>query len=150
MGKSRPPANTENLRTVTGLIAVVTGIGAVVALAIVTVSFLGGSNKESIVAVTSSAFGIVSATVTAYLGIKASANHAAAASESAGEKQKEAAVAENEVRVKKSKVDRLNDEIDAREKKGEIASNLAKELRDASVAAEEEARRTDPPKGGGV
>jgi len=65
MGKSRPPANTENLRTVTGLIAVVTGIGAVVALAIVTVSFLGGSNKESIVAVTSSAFGIVSATVTA-------------------------------------------------------------------------------------
>jgi len=150
MGKSRPPANTENLRTVTGLIAVVTGIGAVVALAIVTVSFLGGSNKESIVAVTSSAFGIVSATVTAYLGIKASANHAAAASESAGEKQKEAAVAENEVRVKKSKVDRLNDEIDDREMKGEIASKLAKELRDASVAAEEEARRTDPPKGGGV
>jgi len=54
------------------------------------------------------------------------------------------------VRVKKSKVDRLNDEIDDREKKGEIASKLAKELRDASVAAEEEARRTDPPKGGGV
>jgi uncharacterized protein YlxW (UPF0749 family) len=148
MGKRRQPMNTDNLRTVTGLIAVVAGVGAVIALAIVTVSFLGSGNKDSIVAVTSSAFGIVSATVTAYLGIKATANSAHKTSEEAGEKQKEAAVAQNEVRVKKSKVDRLNEEIDEREKKGEISQKLASELRSSSVKAEEEARRTDPPPGG--
>ncbi|HET7509917.1 MAG TPA: hypothetical protein VFJ65_06680 [Solirubrobacterales bacterium] len=149
MSTGMQPTNAENLRTKTGLIAVVTGVVAVVALAIVTVSFLGSGNKDSIVAITTSAFGIISATVSAYLGIKASANSAAAASEHAGEKQKEAAVAENEVRVKESKVDRLNDEIDEREKKGDLDPKIAKELRDASVAAEEEARRTDPPQGGG-
>jgi hypothetical protein len=148
MSTGKQSTNAENLRTKTGLVAVVTGVVAVVALAIVTVSFLGSGNKDSIVAITTSAFGIISATVSAYLGIKASANSAAAASEHAGEKQNEAAIAENEVRVKKSKVDRFNEEIDKRENAEQIAPKVAEELRAASVEAEEQARQADPTEGG--
>lgn len=65
----------ESLRTITGLVAVVVAIVAVAALTVVAINLLGGkSHKESTVAITTSAFGIVSAVVSAYLGIKASAN----------------------------------------------------------------------------
>ena len=66
---------SEQLRTITGLVAVVAGIIAVGALTVVTVKLLSGEeNKEAIVAITTSAFGIVSTVVTAFLGIKATAN----------------------------------------------------------------------------
>lgn len=139
---------TENVRAVTGLLVVSVGILAVVALAMTAVILLGSDNKDSIVAITTSALGIISAVVSGYLGIKATANAAAKTTAVTAEKAGEAAVAQNEVRVKKSKVDRLNQEIDRREKNGEMAPQLAKELRNASVEAEEEARQTDPTSGG--
>jgi len=55
---------------------VVTGIVAVGTLTIVAVSLLGvgKENKDATVAIVTSAFGIVSTVVTAFLGIKATAN----------------------------------------------------------------------------
>jgi Na+-transporting NADH:ubiquinone oxidoreductase subunit NqrF len=139
---------TENVRAVTGLVVVLVGVLAVVALAMTAVILLGSGNRTSVVAVTTSALGIISAVVSGYLGIKATANTAAKTAAITAEKSGEAAVAQNEVRVKKSKVDRLNEEIDRQEKAEQIKPKVAKELRDASVKAEEEARRTDPPQGG--
>jgi len=139
---------TENVRAVTGLVVVLVGVLAVVALAMTAVILLGSGNRASVVAVTTSALGIISAVVSGYLGIKATANTAAKANTITAEKAGETAVAQYEERVKKSKVDRLNKEIDEREKKGEISQKLANELRSSSVKAEEEARRADPPEGG--
>ncbi len=71
------PVSEEALRTVTGLVAVVAGITAVAALTITTVELVGvgkEGNTEASVAITTSAFGIVSTVITAYLGIKATAN----------------------------------------------------------------------------
>jgi len=69
------PLDVESTRTITGLVAVVAGIVAVSAIAIVTATLLGaGDNRESTVAITTSALGIISTFVTAYLGIKATAN----------------------------------------------------------------------------
>jgi len=65
----------ESLRTITGLVAVVTAIVAVAVLTVIAINLLGGGDgKESTVAITTSAFGIVSAVVSAYLGIKATVN----------------------------------------------------------------------------
>lgn len=69
--------NEEALRAITGLVAVVAGIVAVGALTIVAIKLVGvgeEGNTEATVAVTTSAFGIVSTVITAYLGIKATAN----------------------------------------------------------------------------
>ena len=147
---------TEKVRAITGLIAVVVGIAAVVGVAVVAVILLGDKNQEAVVAIATSALGIISASITAYLGIKATANTSkeatAAVSEKSGEAavaQHETAVAEREVVVKKSKVDRLNKEIEAREKTGQIRPEVADELRHASVEAEEEAREVGPTGGGG-
>lgn len=150
LSRSAKGWETENVRAVTGLIVVCAGILAVVALAAVAVILLGSGNKDSIVAVTTSALGIISAVVSGYLGIKASANSSADAAKATSGKAGEAAVATYEARVKKSKVDRLNKEIDEREKAGQIEPQVAEELRDASVEAEEQARRAGPPKGGGI
>lgn len=62
----------EGIQHVGGLVAVVTGITAVTALAIVTAQLV--DNQQSAVAVTSSAFGMISAVVGAYLGIKITAD----------------------------------------------------------------------------
>lgn len=144
------------MRAITGLIAVVLGMAAVVGVAVVAVILLGGDKEDSVVAITTSALGIISASVTAYLGIKATANTSkeatAAVSEKSGEAavaQHEAAAAQHEAAVKESKVDRLNQEIDQREKTGLIEPKIADELREASVEAEEEARRAGPTGGGG-
>jgi hypothetical protein len=140
---------TDNVRAVTGLLVVFLGIFAVVALAVVAVALLGGKNKDSVVAVTTSALGIISAVVSSYLGIKATANTAARTVAATTDKTDKAVVAQNEARVKKAKVDRFNEEITAGEKAGKLNPEVAKELRNASIEAEEEARQTDPPGGGG-
>ncbi|HEX6456880.1 MAG TPA: hypothetical protein VF009_10235 [Solirubrobacterales bacterium] len=77
---------TENVRTITGALIVFIGMLAVVALAVVAVSLLGAGNKDAVVAITTSALGIISAVVSGYLGIKATANTA----EKANEKTKQA------------------------------------------------------------
>src|SRR4051794_37961113 len=101
---------TENVRTVTGLLVVYGGLLAVVALAVVAVALLGG-DKDSTVAVTTSPWGIISAVVSAYLGNKATANTAAKATTATAKKAGEVAVAENEAWVKEAKIDRLNEMI---------------------------------------
>jgi hypothetical protein len=72
--------DTEGIKSVGGLIAVVTGIVAVTSLAIVTTQ-AGSLSKESVVAITSSAFGIVSTVIGAYLGIKVSSEASAKTNE---------------------------------------------------------------------
>jgi hypothetical protein len=78
--------SVELMRIVTGLVAVVAGIIAVVALTLVTVTLLPVSeNGEATVAITTAAFGIVSTVVTAYLGIKATANTSSRVASAAAE-----------------------------------------------------------------
>lgn len=144
----------EELRNKTGLWALIVTVVAVVLLAGATAILLGGGvNSESTVAIVTAAFGIISTVATAYFGIRATANssvQAAAASAAGGsEASDEAAIAWHEEGVKKSKVDRLNEEIDKREKEGQIAPGIATELRNASVEAEEEARRLQTRQEGG-
>lgn len=146
--ESAQDLSTEKIRTITGLIAVIVGILAVVALAIFSTQFLDG-NKQSIVAITSSAFGIVSATVTAYLGIKATANAAGTAAKEMGEQQGETTVARHEAGVKESKIGRINEKLTELEADNAINPEAAKALRDVSIKAEEEARIKDPLKGDG-
>lgn len=151
----RSPAETdlEKLRSRTGLAALIVTIVAVVVLAGVTAVLLGGGvNSESTVAIVTAAFGIISTVATAYLGIKATANSsveaAAAASGGGAGTNEEVAVARYEEGVKKSKVDRLNEEIDKQEKEGDLPPKVAQKLRSASIQAEEEARERHPSEGG--
>ncbi|HET8567159.1 MAG TPA: hypothetical protein VFL77_11870 [Solirubrobacterales bacterium] len=137
--------STNNLRAITGLVAVVAGVAAVAALTVVSVTILGGTNKDSVVAITSSAFGIVSAVVTAFLGIKVTAEASAKVTEQGGK----TAVAQHEADVKERKIDRVNETIGALEKQGKVTEGAAAAIREASERAEEEARRLDPPLGGG-
>lgn len=64
----------ERTRAWTGLIAVVMAILGVVGLAVGTAIVLG--DEKSTIAITTAAFGVISTMVTAYLGIKATANTA--------------------------------------------------------------------------
>jgi hypothetical protein len=75
--------DVESLKIVTGLAAVIAGVAAVAALTVVAVSLM--SDAQSTVAITTSALGIISTVVTAYLGIKATANSSNKASEVASE-----------------------------------------------------------------
>lgn len=63
--------NSDGVKSVGGLIAVVTGVVAVTSLTLV-VTQATGLEKESVVAITTSAFGIISTVIGAYLGIKIS------------------------------------------------------------------------------
>jgi uncharacterized protein YacL len=64
----------EKTRAWTGLISVIAAIAGVVGLAIAAAIVLG--DDESTIAITTAAFGVISTMVTAYLGIKATANTA--------------------------------------------------------------------------
>lgn len=64
----------EKTRAWTGLISVIAAILGVVGLAIGAAVVLG--DDESTIAITTAAFGVISTMVTAYLGIKATANTA--------------------------------------------------------------------------
>lgn len=133
-GKGAP--DPHGLRTISGLIAVVAGVLAVVVLTIVTVTLLGGKNEDSAVAVTTSALGIISAVVGAYLGIRVTAETNVAASHEA----RNAAVARQKAR-------RAEGEIEAMARKAE---DLAPEKADAIKAAALGTPETgDPPSRGG-
>jgi hypothetical protein len=134
----------SNLRTITGLVAVVVGIAAVAALTIVTVARLGSEDTDSMVAVTSSAFGIVSAVISAYLGIKISGE----AGVRVGEEAKQAAVAQHEAAVKEKKISRVDEAIDNLVSNQEIGREQADAIRKASIDAEEEARTSGLPGNG--
>jgi hypothetical protein len=130
--------NPGKLKAVGGLIAVAIGVAAVTGLAIVTITRLGSEEKDSMVAVTSSAFGIISALVGAYLGIKITADTTARA----GENLKKAAVAEHEAYIAKEQVSAMEESAEER------APEQADAIKSAAAEAREEAARTRPPTGG--
>jgi hypothetical protein len=141
VGSANGGPSAEGIKSVGGLIAVVVGITAVTALTIVTLTKLGEENKDSMVAVTSSAFGIISAVVGAYLGIKITAD----TNKKASDEAKSAGAAENEAKHAHHRADALKQA--ATEKFGEEA---ARDLEyHAGRNMEEAAGRAGPPKGGG-
>lgn len=122
-------ADTSSIKTIGGLLAVLAGITAVTALAIVTLAKLGSENKESMIAVTSSAFGIISAVVGAYLGIKITADSTAKTSE----ETKKAAVAVHEANAIKYQATAFEEKVEKED------PELAKEAKTEGQAAREEA-----------
>lgn len=133
--------DSNSVKAVGGLIAVVTGITAVAALTVVTLTQLGTGDKDSMVAVTSSAFGIISAVVGAYLGIKITADTNEKASDEA-KKQAEAA---------QHQFDVVQHQISAMEKKAEeVAGTKAEAIKAAGyqAAGEEAARMKGSHRGG--
>jgi apolipoprotein N-acyltransferase len=139
-GGSKNTNSFESIKMIGGLIAVIFGITAVTALTIVTLTQLGNQNRESIVAVTSSAFGIISAVVGAYLGIKISSDTSAKASDEG----KQAAVAQHEAKIAQREVAEMKKTAEAEDptlaEKLDAASNQARE--------DEVSRIAHPPLGG--
>jgi hypothetical protein len=140
MGGNGGADSSETIRRLGGLIAVVVGVVAVTALAIVTLTQLG-DEKDSLVAVTTSAFGIISAVVGAYLGIKITGD----TTDKATREVKNAAIAEHEAHIAKRQVaamkETAEDTVDPEQAE---AINAA-----AYVVREEESARTvRPPEGG--
>jgi hypothetical protein len=74
--------SADSVKAVGGLIAVVVGVLSITALAITTMAFIdSGRDANSIVPLASSAFGVVSAVVGAYLGIKIGTDQSASFAE---------------------------------------------------------------------
>jgi hypothetical protein len=62
---------SESIRMVGGLISVIVGVVAITTLAIVTMALIdSGENANTIIPLSTAAFGVISAIVGAYLGIK--------------------------------------------------------------------------------
>jgi hypothetical protein len=131
--------DTNSIKAIGGLIAVLGGITAVTALTIVTLTKLGSEN-ESTIAVTSSAFGIISAVIGAYLGIKITAD----SNTKTNEEAKNAAVAEHEVNLAKSQVSAMEEAVKDKD------PGLAEEAKTAGQEAREKvvAQTIRPPLGG--
>lgn len=127
------------VKEVGGLIAVVTGVTAVAALAIVTLTQLA-DKSSSIVAVTSSAFGVISAVVGAYLGIKISSDSNTKSEGAVGE----VAVKGHELKI--SKQEKAAMQKVAEEKGPEVAEAVEAARQQAR---EEEIAQTVPPPVGG-
>jgi hypothetical protein len=142
-GSERSAGNGDanGIRAVGGLIAVVTGITAVTALSIVTLTRLGGAtNKDSIVAVSTSAFGIISAVTGAYLGIKISADQSRSSKEAAGE----GAGAKRDAQQAQLHADALSESVERN-----LAPEQVKRVKaEAFEAVQEAARKPDPAEGG--
>jgi hypothetical protein len=63
--------SAESIQSIGGLVAVVIGVLAITALAISTMAFVdGGKDANTMIPLATSAFGVISAVVGAYLGIK--------------------------------------------------------------------------------
>lgn len=124
-----------NVKTIGGLIAVVVAIVAVASLTLFTLAQLDTKHQDSMVAVTSSAFGIISAIVGAYLGIKITADTNARATDRAGE----AAIAQHEAGVLSEKLAAVTDKVDE-----VVPDDKAAEIKYAGEEAEKEARAVRP------
>jgi hypothetical protein len=124
-------ASSEGIRAVGGLIAVVVAITAVTALTIVAVT-LAGTKEDSMVAITSSALGIISAIAGAYLGIKITADTSRRADkEAAG-----GAIAGYAANIARAELRA------ALQRAGEIVPEKAREIEAAGTAAGEQLART--------
>ncbi|HET6999426.1 MAG TPA: hypothetical protein VFI03_12665 [Solirubrobacterales bacterium] len=131
----------NSLKAIGGLIAVVSGVVSVAALAAFTLTRFNATEEGSAVAVASSAFGVISAVVGAYLGIKVTADH----SSQVAEDVKHAAVAEHDADIAHQKLNAMTDKV------GELAPDHLNEVKAAGFKAAEEATRgSDPQSGGGV
>jgi hypothetical protein len=130
----------SKLQAIGGLIAVAIGVTAVTALAIITITRFGSDDKDSIVAVTSSAFGIISAVVGAYLGIKITAD----TSDKATAEARNAAVAQHEANVAQQKLSAVQSKAEDM-----LPESQASAIKEAGAEAEEAARATTPPPPGG-
>jgi FtsH-binding integral membrane protein len=137
IGDGDSGASADGIKSVGGLIAVVVGISAVTALTIVTLTQLGTDSKDSAVAVTSSAFGIISAVVGAYLGIKISSDNTAKVSGDV----KAAAVSDHVAHVATSELEAV-EEIITPEQTAAIDA-ARKEAREGAIKA------PNPHSGGG-
>ena len=138
--------DSNSIKAMGGLIAVVAAIVAVGALTVVTLTQLGSTNKDSMIAVTSSAFGIISAVVGAYLGIKITAD----TTEKASEQAESAAVSQHEAEVKEKKISTVNEKLKRMVSENKVSKEGADELTEASVAVEEAARAPNPSHVGGA
>ena len=134
----------EKVKAIGGLIAVCSGIAAVTGLAVFTIILLGSSNKESVVAIASSALGIISAMVGAYLGIKITADSNAKTGEMAGH----AAVANHERDVAQQKTSGMEEKLDELAAKGTFSPQVAEAVKEAGSEAEQAVRTVGPPPGG--
>ena len=63
-------SRAEEIKSIGGLVAVALGVGAIAALTIVIITTASGLEDTSIVAISTSAFGVVSTVVGAFVGIK--------------------------------------------------------------------------------
>ncbi len=118
-------------RALSGLLAVVTGILAVVVLGVVTLALLrGGADNSSTVAIATSAFGVISAVVGAYLGVKIGAEQGQAANEAAGAQTQEVAKVAREATAQAKA---------ATEAAGAQTQEVAKVAREATAYAKEAA-----------
>ena len=130
-------AEPANLKSIVGLIAVVSGITAVAALTVVTVASLGSKDTDSMVAITSSAFGVISAVVSAYLGIKITAETSAKATDEVKQAAGEAAVAVHEADKVQQKLSALSATVDDK-----LPPGQANEIKATAATKVDEA---DPP-----
>lgn len=69
-GTTSAGSRADAIHSVGGLVAVAIGVGAVAALTIVVLTTVANLNSSSAVAVATSAFGVISAVVGAFIGIK--------------------------------------------------------------------------------
>jgi hypothetical protein len=116
-------SGVQAIRWIGGLVAVCIGIGVVAVISLAAIATFGGTNDQSTVAVATSAFGIVSAMVGAYLGIKVTSEQAAEAKVQAEGKAAEA--------------ESLADSIPAKAK-----PDARRQARDAGDKARTEARKS--------
>jgi hypothetical protein len=138
-GNSPSATGEGGIKAIGGLIAVVAGITAVAVLAVVTLTRLPSADKSSMVAISSSAFGVISAVLGAYLGIKVTSDHAASVTAEA----KDAAVSQHQAEVDRQKLVAMTDKVE------EVAPEKADEVKAAGFKAGEEASRTTRPGRGG-
>jgi len=132
--------NAEGIKSVGGLIAVLVGIIAVTTLTIVTITLYGSDSKESVIAITSSAFGVISAVIGAYLGIKISSETNAEASGEA----KAAAVSKRNAEDAQEELLTLTKALE------EVAPEKAHKVKAVAYqAGKEKMSLDDPPPGGG-
>jgi hypothetical protein len=151
-GASAAPCtgNSESgVRAIGGLIAVVSGTLIVGGLAAFTMTRLGSEEKDSAIAVASAAFGVISAVIGAYLGIKVTADHntdaknAAISKQEVDQAQGKIDAAEREAQVTQTKLDGLRDKVE-----DVLPAQQANEIMAAGFKAAEEAIRTPDPQRG--
>lgn len=135
---SESSVDFNSIKAIGGLIAVVSGITAVTVLAVITLTQLDSTDKSSMVAIATSAFGVISAVVGAYLGIKITADHSANATADA----KDAAVSQHQAEVDRQRLLAMTSKAE------EIVPGQAEEIKAAGFKAGEEAARTAGPRRG--